>query len=1605
MTISNGNRVNGRTRLIPLMFALIALVAGALALAPATARAEDAAGHKLTLTLERTDNNGETVYVGDTLMYTITYTNATSDETLTAYPTGGTFDNILVRKAGSGWYGGARYGSIKPGAQGTCTFAAHVVTYDDMRAGTWTPKAVFAASRDTNGTDLAEENITVTGDTVTVAKGQRPVAADDATNPTVREDGEGLKLTTPDQYGVKSYRIPAIAEGKDGRILVAYDARPNDGSDAPQPNSIWQRVSDDGGKSFKTRTIVAQGLNLPNTQGCYGFSDPSYVVDRETGDIFCFFVLSYNLGFFGSAAGTDPTDRGILHAAYVKSTDNGDTWTVPQIITKDITPNTAWTSRFASSGAGIQLKYGEHKGRLLQQYAIQNGSVIQAVTVYSDDHGATWQAGTPVGTAMDENKVVELSDGSVMLNSRPNTGSYRRIAISKDGGATYGNVYEDKALPDPRCNAQVTRAFPNAAEGSAEARVLLYSSCSASGRKDGIVRISYDDGRTWAAQKQFKAGYMSYSVITALSDAAGGGYGIAYEADNNDITFTRVSLKWLDDAPATMPVGIDEWAERNQQTDDYKKLSEKLQSPDQINWLFIGDSITQGVQHTQGYRTFSEHFANHLKTTEVRGVSRANDLVMNTGISSADATWPLREDGAFDKWVTDKHPDVVFIAFGMNDGRFQQFPRDTYIKNLKTIIEKVRGLGAIPILMTQNYTTDSGATNAGTFNGNLDNYFAAERLLAFRESTLLVDFNLRWLELNGGNRTGNAYMGAGNNIHPGENGHVEWARFILSALDMIEPTDPLAVWDSSIQTLVAPGGTLPSAKDAGFKGVGSLTPTAAAAQAVGKVFSGAQYLTLGDDAGQALAGKTDSNVTVRFRAQATGQPQTLFSVSDGAGKRMSVRLTEKGFVQFYNSDKSGDYYTKVALNLADGTWHTLSVNMAAKSFTFFVDGTGYAATSVDRTDLNTPANMSSAFVTLGAIRDANTAEDAGKQFIAGMIDYAAVYSRALTDDEAKALTAETPAAATADAVAGVPVETVEAASTAVKAVISDYDARKNLVFAGGVSLEGGYVDGLIGKNTVELLDELVRWEYAGQAPSDQMQTARAKYFVNVAKAGQTVKQLDEGYEQRIGQYNPALLFVQPDILDAAGELAEADKDSFKASLESLVDKAKADGASVILITPLTTDEQATKYVEAMKAVAADKDVPLVDAQDWITKVLEADSSLKAKWFDTAGVPTYAGNLGFARFLNTALGIPGNPKYQSRILGLTYDQSTGFSITGADEDGGTVEAARGQNSAVTFSTSSIDPDTSLVMVASYRLYEVHPNGARTLVRDGITADDLKAGLRLENVNKRAHTYEIVGSSGSAGSMAPTVTYTATLAGVPVTGVAVKSTPTKTLYKKGAALNPAGLVLSVTYDDGTTEEIAYDRAIASAFSFDKTKLDAAGTATVTVTYENKTATFSVRAYDMATAKIASKGTSMRTSTDPSKQLDGMRYGFDLTLPEGVTEADVDWDKTGWAYGTDKDKLSFDAADGKGFQPAMQRAGADGGRVWTSNIVFTGIPAAQYKTDIHVKARLVLVNGDTLEAEGVVTDNAFSWADRVLEKGTAAEADAITIANAIKQAVGGK
>lgn len=354
--------------------------------------------------------------------------------------------------------------------------------------------------------------------------------------PTSESGFSSQRIAFGGQDGFGNYRIPAVIQLKNGDVLVAYDGRPT-GTDAPGPNSILMRRSTDGGKTFGPRTVIAAG---EETKPIHGYSDPSFVYDEETGDLLAFFVHSKDTGFWNSAEGNDDGDRRVMSASLATSRDNGKTWEL-RSLTETVKPEGV-RATFATSGHGIQIKNGAHKGRLVQQYAgAFTDGTVRAYSVYSDDHGASWHMGTPVGTKMDENKVVELADGTLMMNSRAHdTHTARWVAYSTDGGETWSEPQLDHTLTDPRNNASIIRMNPTAAADSREAQELLFSNAnSAEGRMNGSIRYSCDSGQTWPTVTTFNAGATSYSDLVALQD---GTFGVFFEAANNEQrygSFTR----------------------------------------------------------------------------------------------------------------------------------------------------------------------------------------------------------------------------------------------------------------------------------------------------------------------------------------------------------------------------------------------------------------------------------------------------------------------------------------------------------------------------------------------------------------------------------------------------------------------------------------------------------------------------------------------------------------------------------------------------------------------------------------------------------------------------------------------------------------------------------------------------------------------------------------------------------------------------------------------------------------------------------------------------------------------------------------------------------
>ena len=167
--------------------------------------------------------------------------------------------------------------------------------------------------------------------------------------------------------------------------------------------------------------------------------------------------------------------------------------------------------------------------------------------IYSDDHGKTWHLGGSTDPKTDENQLVELSDGSLMLNIRNyREQGHRGISLSKDGGLTWSPVVSDPILIEPVCMASLIRytEIPQFTKN----RLLFSNPATQNERIKMTVRLSYDEGKTWPVAKLLNPGPSAYSCLAVLPD---GQIGCFYERGDHSayekVTFARFSLEWLTD--------------------------------------------------------------------------------------------------------------------------------------------------------------------------------------------------------------------------------------------------------------------------------------------------------------------------------------------------------------------------------------------------------------------------------------------------------------------------------------------------------------------------------------------------------------------------------------------------------------------------------------------------------------------------------------------------------------------------------------------------------------------------------------------------------------------------------------------------------------------------------------------------------------------------------------------------------------------------------------------------------------------------------------------------------------------------------------------------
>jgi len=356
----------------------------------------------------------------------------------------------------------------------------------------------------------------------------------------------GLALRRHNDDGVHTYRIPALTTSAKGTLICVYDMRRRKGRDLQEDIDIGLSRSTDGGRHWEpVRVIMDMGEHGGLPQELNGCSDPGVIVDRQTGEIFCFAVwMNGKPGMHQwTGDGSEPGFEIGKSAQFlmVRSGDDGLTWSKPENLTRQL-KKAAWWLFAPSPQQGIQLADGTLV--MPSQGRDESGAEFSTIMI-SRDHGATWLVGTPAHSGGSECQAVQLGDDSLMLNLRNDLERFRAVFTTRDLGKTWEpHATSRNTLIEPNCNGSLLRVdYEHAGENK---HVLLFANPhTQKGRTHHTIQVSFDDGRTWP---------QSHHVL--LDEGRGAGYpsltrvddqhvGIVYEGSQSQLVFEKLSLDEL----------------------------------------------------------------------------------------------------------------------------------------------------------------------------------------------------------------------------------------------------------------------------------------------------------------------------------------------------------------------------------------------------------------------------------------------------------------------------------------------------------------------------------------------------------------------------------------------------------------------------------------------------------------------------------------------------------------------------------------------------------------------------------------------------------------------------------------------------------------------------------------------------------------------------------------------------------------------------------------------------------------------------------------------------------------------------------------------------
>lgn len=358
------------------------------------------------------------------------------------------------------------------------------------------------------------------------------------------------------EHGTKQMRSSAaidpvmVYSEKTGRVILIYSHTP---AGIGIRNSKKSRGEDENGNKYvngRFSRYILKGEKLYKRNG----GETPYTVDKN-GDVFKNGTRCGNI-YTGGRFKEESTS----YLMMVYSDDNGETWSEPRSLNKMV-KKSSMSFIGPGPGCGIEIKSGKYAGRIVVPVYFGTRTFplrLSCTVIYSDDGGESWTMGeTPNNTRiiggkradcmtikakdmLTESQLIEQEGGRLKYFMRNHDARHSAaVAYSDNGGESWHDYRLDEDLPQPICQMSVIKLT-----GTQKPTVVFINPADRQKRQNGTVRLSEDDGETFAWARQIKAGDFVYSAAAQMQN---GEIGILFEPDTacREIKFVSFSTEWI----------------------------------------------------------------------------------------------------------------------------------------------------------------------------------------------------------------------------------------------------------------------------------------------------------------------------------------------------------------------------------------------------------------------------------------------------------------------------------------------------------------------------------------------------------------------------------------------------------------------------------------------------------------------------------------------------------------------------------------------------------------------------------------------------------------------------------------------------------------------------------------------------------------------------------------------------------------------------------------------------------------------------------------------------------------------------------------------------